>query len=332
MRTQILNILRQNSPSPVSGEELATQMNISRTAIWKHIQALKKEGYVIKAVAKKGYILTSVPDKLLPAEIGNYLKTKWLGKKIQYQEIVPSTNEIAKALAMNGCGNGLVCVAEEQTGGKGRLSRGWFSPAGGGIWFSLVLQPNFRPEEASKCTLLAAVAVVKAVNSYPGVEARIKWPNDILLEGKKLVGILTEMSAEFGHINYIVTGIGINVCVPREQVPKDLVDSAISLADVCHTPIVRAELLARVLENFEELYEEILEHGFAPVFDVWREYSATLGQQVKVIAPDGTYEGKAVDIDEEGLLIVDRGDGRIEKVVAGDVSIRPAKAERSKYQ
>ena len=201
MRTQILNILRQNSPSPVSGEELATQMNISRTAIWKHIQALKKEGYVIKAVAKKGYILTSVPDKLLPAEIGNYLKTKWLGKKIQYQEIVPSTNEIAKALAMNGCGNGLVCVAEEQTGGKGRLSRGWFSPAGGGIWFSLVLQPNFRPEEASKCTLLAAVAVVKAVNSYPGVEARIKWPNDILLEGKKLVGILTEMSAEFGLYN-----------------------------------------------------------------------------------------------------------------------------------
>ena len=332
MREKILDILRKNSPNPISGEELSSMLNVSRTAIWKHMQVLKQDGYEIKAMPKKGYVLESAPDKLLPTEISSYLKTKWIGRHIQYKEIVPSSNEIAKALATAGCEDGVVCVAEEQTGGHGRLSRGWFSPYGKGIWFSVVLKPPFRPEEAPKCTLLAAVAIVKAVNSYKGVHASIKWPNDILLEGKKLVGILTEMSAEFGHINHVVIGIGINVCVSREDVPKELRDSAISLADVSEEKIVRADLLARALKNLEDLYEQVVQKGFTPVLEEWKNHSCTLGQEVKVIAPDMTYTGKAVDIDEDGLLMVDRGNGKIEKVVAGDVSIRPAKAVKGKYQ
>jgi BirA family transcriptional regulator, biotin operon repressor / biotin---[acetyl-CoA-carboxylase] ligase len=332
VRTEILDILRTNSPAPVSGEELSAQLKISRTAIWKHIQVLKKEGYAIEALPKKGYVLTSIPDKMLPAEIISKLKTKWLGRQVKYEESVTSTNEMGKTLANAGCVNGVVCVAEEQFGGKGRLSRGWFSPAGEGLWFSVVLKPPFMPDEAPKCTLLAAVAVVRTINEYAGVNAVIKWPNDILLEGKKLVGILTEMSAEFGHINYIVIGIGINVCVPKAKVPKELRESAISLADVSKEKVNRVDLLAAVLKNLEELYEMVLADGFAPILELWRQYSTTIGKEVKVIGPDMTYNGTAIDIDENGLLVVERDNGIIEKVVAGDVSIRPVQTKRSKYE
>ena len=328
MRERILEILRSKMPAPVSGEVLSQELAVSRTAIWKHIQALKNEGYTIESVTKKGYILKEVPDRLKSAEVVANLKTKWLGHHIHYCELTTSTNELAKRLAGEGCEDGLVVIAEEQNSGKGRLSRGWFSPFARGVWFSVVLKPPFMPQEASKCTLLAAIAVVKAVNKYKGVQASIKWPNDVLLDGKKLVGILTEMSAEFGRINYIVIGTGINVNVPKEMVPEELRATAVSLADVAREPISRVELLADVLGYMEELYEKVLHEGFKPVLEEWKKYSSTLGQQVKVIAPDQTYFGEAVDIDEDGLLMVKREDGRIEKVIAGDVSIRPAQAKQ----
>ena len=265
MRERILEILRSKMPAPVSGEVLSQELAVSRTAIWKHIQALKNEGYTIESVPKKGYILKEVPDRLKPAEVVANLKTKWLGHHIHYCELTTSTNELAKRLAGEGCEDGLVVIAEEQNSGKGRLSRGWFSPFARGVWFSVVLKPPFMPQEASKCTLLAAIAVVKAVNKYKGVQASIKWPNDVLLDGKKLVGILTEMSAEFGRINYIVIGTGINVNVPKEMVPEELRATAVSLADVAREPISRVELLADVLGYMEELYEKVLHEGFKPV-------------------------------------------------------------------
>ncbi len=330
MRGRILEILRAGGQEPVSGEELSRQISVSRTAVWKHIQALKAEGYDIESVPKKGYVLRSAPDRLKPAEIVTCLKTKWLGHSIHYCETVTSTNDVGKRLAEDGCDNGLVVVSEEQRGGKGRLSRGWFSPFACGNWFSVVLKPPFLPQEASKCTLLAAVAVVKAVNRYKGVNAAIKWPNDILLNGKKLVGILTEMSAEFGRINYIVIGIGVNVKVPKDIMPEDIRENAVSVADAAQEPVERVQLLADVLYNLEDLYEQVLQKGFAPVLEEWRKYSCTLGQQVKVIAPDETYCGKALDIDADGLLIVQKEDGTVDKVIAGDVSIRPA-AGTGKY-
>lgn len=331
MRGRILKILRGKMPNPVSGEILSQELEVSRTAVWKHIQALKNEGYTIESIPKKGYILKEVPDRLSPAEVAAKLQTKWLGHHIHYCELTTSTNELAKRLAGDDCEDGLVVIAEEQNSGKGRLSRGWFSPFARGVWFSVVLKPPFMPQEASKCTLLAAVAVVKAVNKYQGVKASIKWPNDILLDGKKLVGILTEMSAEFGKINYIVIGTGINVNIPKEMVPEELQATAVSLSDMAKEPVSRVQLLADVLANMEELYEKVLKDGFNPVLEEWKQYSSTLGQQVKVIAPDQTYFGEAVDIDEDGLLMVKREDGSVEKVIAGDVSIRPAKARQGEY-
>lgn len=331
MRKRILEILRSKMPAPVSGEVLSQELSVSRTAIWKHIQALKNEGYTIESVPKKGYILKEVPDRLKPAEVVANLHTKWLGHQLHYCELTTSTNELAKRLANDGCEDGLVVIAEEQNSGKGRLARGWVSPFARGVWFSVVLKPPFMPQEASKCTLLAAVAVVKAVNKYQGVNASIKWPNDILLNGKKLVGILTEMSAEFGKINYIVIGTGVNVNIPPELLPEELRATVISLEDVAGEPISRVELLTDILANMETLYEKVLQSGFKPVLEEWKLYSSTLGQQVKVIAPDQTYYGKAVDIDEDGLLLVQREDGRTERVIAGDVSIRPAQARQGEY-
>ena len=324
MRSAILQILKDKSPEPVSVEDLAKKLGITRTAIWKHIQALKKEGYEIEAYTKKGYVLTGVPDKLLPAEIGQHLHTEFIGRHIAYEETVVSSNEVLKKLAGQGAVDGTICVAEEQTGGKGRLRRGWFSPKGKGLWFSVLLKPTFLPQDAPQMTLLSAVAVVRAIREICHVDARIKWPNDVLLSGRKLVGILTEMSAEFGHINYLVIGIGINVCVPKEMVPEDLRESAVSIEDVCGCHVDRAALLAKVLDYMEEYYEIACKQGFAPIFDQWRKFSATLGKQVKVISPNKIYTGTAVDIDETGALLVRKEDGTTETVLAGDVSIRPA--------
>ena len=330
MRQRILEVLRKRAPEPVSGEELSALLEVSRTAIWKHIQVLKNSGYIIDSVPKKGYILQSAPDRLRPEEVVTRLETKWLGHSINYDESVTSTNEVAKKLANAGCEDGLVCIAEEQVGGKGRLARVGFSPYAHGIWFSVVLKPPFMPSEASKCTLLAAVAVVRAINEYTGVKAGIKWPNDILIDGKKMVGILTEMNAEFGHINYIVIGTGININVPKESLSDDLKDVVASLADVTTKKINRAELLALILKNMEEFYELAITEGFGPILDEWRWWSTTLGKEVKVVAPNETYIGKALDIDEDGLLIVERGGEKV-KVIAGDVSIRSAQPEGGKY-
>lgn len=332
MRKRVLEILRANGDEPISGEEISRQLDISRTAVWKHIQTLKNEGYEIDSLPKRGYVLKVIPNRLYPQEILSHLQTKWLGHSICYQDTIDSTNNLGKTLANQGCADGLLLVAEEQGAGKGRLSRGWISPYAKGLWFSIVLKPSFMPQEASKCTLMAAVAIVKAINKIKGVQAAIKWPNDILLLGRKLVGVLTEMNAEFGHINYIVIGIGINTNATPDDYPDEVKPLAVSVADAAEEPFTRVELLCDILKNLEELYEEACANGFAGIFDEWRKYSCTIGQEVKVIAPDETYFGTAVDIDEEGLLIVRRTDGTIDKVVAGDVSIRPAAAKNGAYQ
>ena len=324
--------MRKSGERPLSGEEISRQLEVSRTAIWKHIQTLKNEGYDIESVPKKGYILKESPNRLFPQEILSRLQTRWLGHNICYRDSIDSTNTLAKGLANEGCPNGLVVVAEEQGAGKGRLSRGWISPYAKGIWFSVVLKPPFLPQEASKCTLLAAVAVVKAVNKIAGVHAAIKWPNDILLMGRKLVGILTEMNAEFGHINYVVIGTGINTNATPDDYPEDVKDIAVSVADAATEQFTRVDLLCDILKNMEDLYEKALLDGFAPILEEWRKYSCTLGQEVKVMAPDCTYFGKAEDIDEDGLLIVRKVDGTLEKVMAGDVSIRPAAAKNGAYE
>lgn len=322
MRSEILTMLRREAGRYVSGEEVSRRLAVSRTAIWKHIRTLKQEGYDIEAHPRLGYRLCRTPDRLLPEEIAARLTTAVLGRHIAYRDRVDSTNNEAKKLAAAGCPEGQIVVAEEQTGGRGRLARGWFSPYGKGVWLSVVLRPPFPPQDAPKCTLLAAVAVSRAIRRTTGVACGIKWPNDILCDGRKVVGILTEMSAEMDAINYVVIGMGINVNIGEGEFPAELSGAATSLAAAAGRPLDRLALCAAVLAELEDAYTQARREGFAPVLEAWRAASATLGRTVDVIGPDRRFAGVAVDIDADGALLVQTPDGVV-KVLAGDVSIRP---------
>ena len=257
------------------------------------------------------------------------IRTKWAGKTVHFAKETDSTNEWAKRLSQEGAPHGTLAVAEFQSAGKGRLGRRWQAPEGSSVMMSLLLKPEFEPRYASMQTVVMGLSVAQAIQKT-GTEVSIKWPNDVLLNGKKLVGILTEMSAEFGHINYLVVGIGINVCVPHDMVPEELRPAAISIADAAEGKVDRVALLAKVLDYLEYYYDIACREGFGPILDQWRDYSITLGKQVKVIAPDKTYVGTALDIDETGALQVKKEDGTVETVLAGDVSIRPAQG-KGKY-
>ena len=322
MRSQILNLLKQAGDNFLSGEYLAETLNVSRTAIWKHIKALRDSGYDIESVPRNGYRLLHSPDLLSAEEMKNSLSTKILGSDIKYFTTTDSTNNQAKKLAMDGAVDGTIVISEEQNGGRGRLSRSFFCPKYKGIWFSVILRPDFLPQEAPKCTLLAAVAVTKAIYDVTGVKVGIKWPNDILYNGKKLVGILTEMSAEMERINYIVLGIGIDVNISVEETPEDIRDIMTSLSQITGKKVSRLELLNKLLYHLEQLYIMAQKQSFAPILDEWRKYSITLNQEIKVISGNDVTYGEAVDIDDDGALLV-KINGQIKRVLAGDVSIRP---------
>lgn len=323
MRKKILELLGQHPEEYLSGEEISRQLDVSRTAVWKHMQTLKQAGYEIEAHSRLGYRLKARPDLLLPYEIRDTLSTKLLGQKeIYYFADVESTNTEAKKQANAGCPEGTIVLSEAQNKGRGRLSRGWFSPAGKGIWLSVVLRSPFNPHDAPKCTLLAAVAVTKAILSVTGVECGIKWPNDILYQGKKIVGILTEMNAEIDAINYIVIGMGINVNINQQEFPVELQESAASLSMAAGHRISRLSLLSAVLAELEQAYEDVVQYGFSKMLDEWRRLSVTLGKNVNVIGSGREFGGRAVDIDDDGGLLVQTEVG-LERVLAGDVSIRP---------
>ncbi|WP_298586135.1 biotin--[acetyl-CoA-carboxylase] ligase [uncultured Selenomonas sp.] len=326
MRSRILELLRKAGEAYMSGEEIAGKLGVSRTAVWKHVKELREAGYKIKSRSRSGYTLEETPDCLLPGEIKNGLRTRFVGKDIVFFEEVDSTNRVAKQLAQKGAAAGAVVVAEAQGKGRGRLERPYFSPAGKGIWFSVILRPHILPQEAPKCTLLAAVAVAMAMKRF-GLKAEIKWPNDILHEGKKLTGILTEMSAELDRVNYIVIGTGVNVNMEEKDFPEELRGKATSLAIMKGEKLPRVAFFQAVLEALDELCTVLEEEGFAPIVARWREYAVTLGQDVHVIGATGrgSFDGRAVDIDEEGALLVETADG-VRRVLAGDVSIRPKKA------
>ncbi|MBQ6297187.1 MAG: biotin--[Selenomonadaceae bacterium] len=322
MRKTIVELLKNAGGDFISGESIAGELRISRTAVWKHIQKLRESGYEILSRERHGYKLKDAPDLLLPSEIQIGLDTEIIGKEMHYKPCVDSTNRVAKALAYHGAADGAIVVAEEQTGGKGRLDRNFYSPRGKGIWFSVILRPNLLPKDAPKCTLMAAVAIAEAMKRF-NLKAEIKWPNDIMFDGRKLVGILTEMTGEIAKINYLVVGVGINVNINRDDFPEELKDIAASLSEISGDKISRVQLFRAVLEEFDKLYREVTATGFDKVINRWKEYNITLGKNIKVIsAINGkSFMGKAVDLNADGALVVETENGR-QAVYSGDVSIR----------
>lgn len=322
MRNEILDYFRKANGAYVSGQQISKDLNVSRTAIWKHINVLKERGYIFESSTRKGYRLIYAPNLLTPLEINSVLRTDTFGRKVVYLESTTSTNEEAKRIAREGAEEGTIVVAEEQTTGHGRLTRSFYCPFAKGIWFSIILRPNFFPMEASKCTLLAAVGVCRGIRRLGLQDAGIKWPNDILYHGKKLVGILTEMSASMEKIDYIIIGTGINTGMKKTEFPEEFREGATSFLNE-GINVSRKELLAAILSELEKEYEVAQTEGFGKVLDDWRQLSVTLGQEVKVIFGDESYTGKAIDIDNDGCLLVDTGE-TVNRVLAGDVSIRPA--------
>lgn len=299
----------------VSGEEISRNLKISRTAVWKHITRLRTEGYLIEAVPHLGYRIISIPDKLLPEEISYQLNTKVIGQSLFYYETLGSTMDTAFELGLKGFPEGTVVFAESQTKGRGRLGRSWFSPKEKGIYLSLLLRPEFLPQEAPKITLMTAVSISEAIKKITGLSVLIKWPNDIVVGGKKLAGILTELDAEADKIKFINIGIGINVNSSKSFLPKE----GTSLKEEIGTELPRIELAREVLRAIESNYFILKDKGFKPILEKWLASSAILGKRIEISSQNRIICGEAQDIDMDGALLVRQDTGFIERVLSGDV-------------
>ena len=319
-KTKILKILR-NTDGYLSGQELCEQLGISRTAVWKYMKQLKEEGYEIQSVQNKGYCLMEVPDVLGESEIKSRMETQWVGQRVYFYEEIDSTNTQAKRLAEEDAPSGTLVVSDCQVKGKGRRGRVWTSPKGEAIYMTILLRPQIRPDRASMVTLMMGLSVVQAIRNVLGLETSIKWPNDVVLNRKKLVGILTEMSAQMDYIEYLVIGTGINANMTAFS--EELKDKATSLRMEMGRPVNRAALIAESMKCFEKNYE-IFEktQDLSGLMEDYQAVLANLNQPVRVLEPGHEYSGIARGINEKGELLVEREDGTVTAVYSGEVSVR----------
>lgn len=320
MKKAVLEALKTHKNQYISGEELSVSLGVSRTMVWKVISQLREEGYCIESSSKKGYILLDDRDQLSQAELDVLLdQVTWI-KKGYYFESIDSTNTQGKRLALEQDIGPALLVADEQTAGRGRLGRHWHSQKGDGLWMSLILKPNLEPKDAFIVTLISAVSVAEAIESLYAVEAGIKWPNDILIQGKKVCGILSEMSAEWQTINYIITGIGINA--NHKDFPEEIAEIATSLRRITGAVVDRRLLLKEILVRFEHYFKAVeSEAVHEALLDSYKRHSITLGQVVRVIGMNERI-GKAIELTQEGELLVEFEDGSREVVYHGEVSVR----------
>lgn len=320
MKSEILRLLKEND-TYISGQQLCEQFQVSRTAIWKVIDQLKKEGYQIEAVRNKGYRLIESPDVMSKAEIDSLVDTKWAGKNVIYYDETDSTNNRAKEAGNNKEPHGTLFVADMQMAGKGRRGRVWKSPSGSSIYMTILLYPDIPPVKAPQLTLIMAIAVAEGIREVTGLETKIKWPNDIVVNGKKICGILTEMSTEIDYINHVVIGIGINVNM--ESFPEDIAKTATSLRIEAGKEFRRFELIAAIMEYFEKAYEAVCEAGsLEPIMEDYNRLLVNCGRRVRVLEPEHEYDALALGIDKTGELQVECEDGSRKSVFAGEVSVR----------
>lgn len=320
MKSEILTALRE-AEGYVSGQELCGKLQVSRTAVWKRIKQLQEEGYDIEAVPNRGYRILGGPDTVSAQEIESRLATRWMGRPVKYYEVITTTNQYAKKAGEEGAPEGLLVVAEEQTQGKGRFGRWWKTPSGSCVAMTLLLRPKLPPARISMVTLVMGLAVTAAIRELYGLPAGIKWPNDVVLHGKKVCGILTEMSAELMAVNYIVIGTGINVNL--KAFPEELEHTATSIALELGYEVNRAELIAACMKKFEEYYELFVRDGdLSGMREEYNDLLLNREQQVRVLEPSGEYTGTALGINPAGELLVQKEDGSVEAVYAGEVSVR----------
>lgn len=321
MKEKIIHILN-NEKDFVSGEEISRIMGVSRAAVWKHMKALKEEGYEIESVSRKGYRLIKSPDLLTEEEVKKHVSASVMGNKIIHFDSLDSTNTMAKELADKGQDHGSLIIGEEQTSGKGRLGRSWVSPKYKGIWMSFILRPQINPMLIARITQVGAAAVVRSGEEMD-LDFKVKWPNDIIFNNKKICGILTEMSSELNQINYVVLGIGINANLDPEDFDEELLVKASSIKMESGKVVDRKELVGRIINNFEKLYNSFMEDekGLDSI-SICRKKSILIGKEVRVIKGGKTTEAKVIDLNDDGELLVEKRNGQVEKLFSGEVSVR----------
>jgi len=319
-RDGILEFLYNNKGGWISGEEISGSLGISRTAVWKNIRFLKEKGYTIESASKLGYRFISPGINLDEYIIRNKLNTELIGrKKLIVLEETVSTNIDAFRLALQGAEEGTVIIAENQTGGKGRLGRTWASVPGRGLYFSIVLRPQIAPSKASGITVAASVALSDTLDQFNVKDHEIKWPNDILINGRKISGILTEMKGDADKIDFIITGIGVNLNTRPEDYPSDIKKIAASAADFRGDIIDRLAFLQSMLSNFEKYYLAFINSGFPEILEKWKKKTSITGKVIKVSLIDEIFTGTVKGINAEGFLIVETRKG--ERLInSGDIN------------
>ncbi|WP_028593562.1 biotin--[acetyl-CoA-carboxylase] ligase [Paenibacillus assamensis] len=319
MSDPLLGWFQSHQDQYISGEEISRELSISRTAVWKQINRLRNKGYQFEAVPKLGYRLIGQPTKLDEASIREHLKTSSFGQQLKLLERTDSTQNVALAWALEGAEEGAIVIAEEQGGGRGRRGRAWHSPAGKGIWMSLVLKPRIPLHFTPHLTLLTAVAICRAIKRMVSLPIGIKWPNDLLVGERKVCGILLESQAEDERLLSVIAGVGISVNLEEEDFPEELRQVVTSLRHESGREVDRAALLAEVLFEWEQLYRLYEEQGFGPIRSLWEAQSITIGRSVNVDTPFGQVSGVAQGLDESGALVLLDTDGCYKKVFSGDV-------------
>ena len=321
---KVLEIL-ERATAPLSGETISNELKITRSAVWKHITELRTMGYDISSSQKEGYRLTRTSSKLLPYEVHKKLRTKFIGKKMRYLENTPSTIWVGKQLCSEGDAekmHGLVIIAEEQSGGVGRMGRAWVSPSGG-IWITIVLKPKIPVDHIFMITMAGSIALARAIRKEFNLGALIKWPNDIFIGNKKVAGLLLELSAESDVVHHCLLSTGIDVNVPMKKFEPDLRNQVTSIcAEVGHE-VDRASFLARLLKEFESHYLLIEGGEYDAITREYKSLSCTLENRVQIRTLKNSFEGDAIDIDEFGALIIRKDNGKLERVIAGDCFHRP---------
>jgi BirA family biotin operon repressor/biotin-[acetyl-CoA-carboxylase] ligase len=325
--SQILEALRSAGLRGISGEEMSAGLGVSRTQVWKHVETLRALGYSIEGEAGGGYCLRAVPDRLYAEEVRARLHTRWLARRYEWLDSTDSTNRVAMERAREGAPHGTTIVSEGQTAGRGRLGRSFFSPPYLNLYTSIVLRPVLDTARAPTTILAAAVAVADTITAEVGdpEAVEIKWPNDVLLEGRKTSGILMEMGAEATRVHFLVLGIGVNLNVPADAFPAGFRSLATSLASHLGRTLDRVAFAARLYDTLEAVLDRHAEGGFDAVRPRFEAYFRMRGQRVRVVdavgGGAGMLEGRAAGIDADGALWIERGDGSRERVVAGDVTI-----------
>ena len=316
---QVLHALKENMGRYVSGISLASRLQLSRTSIWKHIRSLKTLGYHLESHPREGYKLVAVPDLLIAEEIVPYLTTSWLGRSYYHYAQIGSTNDQALHLAAQGAAHGTVVVAEEQTQGRGRLQRLWVSPAGCGIYLSMILTTPLPVQEAPQPGMVVSLTLVKVLQEKYGLEAAIKWPNDVLIKGKKLAGILADMQSDQDTTRFMVIGIGINANYRERDFAEPFRYPATALALELGAPVSRQKVLLAFLHRFETEYDHFLKYGFGAMLPEYEQASTILGRQLKIQSGKEELSGTALGFTRQGALRLQESDGHERVIWVGDV-------------